>query len=103
MEPGVYFDISNEDYHAGPGISKSQLDDIAISPAIYQWRRHAPVDAEKTAALDLGTALHCLLLEPDEFSKRFEIAPEVNRRTTAGKEKEKSRILMKPQLLHFLL
>ena len=60
MEPGVYFDISNEDYHRGAGISKSQLDDIAISPAIYQWKKHAPVDAEKTAALDLGTALHCL-------------------------------------------
>ncbi|WP_075180542.1 PD-(D/E)XK nuclease-like domain-containing protein [Pantoea sp. 1.19] len=89
MEPGIYYDISNEDYHGGPGISKSQLDDIAVSPAIYQWRKGAPVDEEKTAALDLGTALHCLLLEPDEFSKRFEIGPEVNRRTTAGKEKEK--------------
>lgn len=89
MQPGIYYDISNEDYHGGPGISKSQLDDIAISPAIYQWRKHAPVDEEKTSALDLGTALHCLLLEPDEFSKRFEVGPEVNRRTTAGKEKEK--------------
>lgn len=88
MQPGVYYDISNEDYHSGPGISKSQLDDIAVSPAIFQWRKSAPVDDEKTAALDLGTALHCLLLEPDEFSKRFMIGPEVNRRTTAGKQKE---------------
>jgi len=89
MEPGIYYDISNEDYHSGPGISKSQLDDIAISPAIFQWRKNAPVDEEKTAALDMGTALHCLLLEPDEFSKRFEIGPDVNRRTSAGKQKEK--------------
>lgn len=89
MEPGLYLDISNEGYHKGPGISKSQLDDVAVSPAIYQWRKNAPVDEEKTAALDLGTALHCLLLEPDDFSQRFQIGPEVNRRTTAGKQEEK--------------
>ena len=88
MTPGIYHDISNADYHAGPGVSKSQLDDISISPAIYQWRKSAPVDEEKTKALDMGTALHCLLLEPEEFDKRFIIAPEFNRRTTAGKAQE---------------
>ncbi|RJT47198.1 PD-(D/E)XK nuclease-like domain-containing protein [Rahnella woolbedingensis] len=89
MNAGIYDDISNEDYHSGAGISKSQLDDIAISPAIFQWRKNAPVDEEKLKALDMGTALHCLLLEPDEFDKRFIVAPEFNRRTTAGKQEEK--------------
>ena len=88
MKPGIYYDISNKAYHSGPGISKSQLDDIAISPAIYQWRKSAPIDEEKTAALDMGTALHCLLLEPEAFSQRFEIGPDVNRRTTAGRAEE---------------
>nr|WP_314424849.1 PD-(D/E)XK nuclease-like domain-containing protein [uncultured Erwinia sp.] len=88
MEPGLYLDISNEDYHAGAGVSKSQLDDIATNPAIYQWRKTAPQDTEKFKALDMGTALHCLLLEPLEFDKRFIVAPEVNRRTNAGKEEE---------------
>lgn len=90
MEPGVYFDISNEAYHAGPGISKSQLDDIAINPAIFQWRKLAPEDDEKKAALEMGTALHCVLLEPEEFDKRFIVAPEFNRRTTQGKADEKA-------------
>lgn len=90
MEPGIYYDISNEDYHRGAGVSKSQLDDIAINPAIFQWRKLAPEDSEKKAALDMGTALHCLLLEPDEFEKRFIIAPEFNRRTTEGKANEKA-------------
>ncbi|EJJ4531135.1 PD-(D/E)XK nuclease-like domain-containing protein, partial [Salmonella enterica] len=90
IQPGIYYDIPNEAYHAGPGVSKSQLDDIAVCPAFYQWRKAAPVDTEKTKALDMGTALHCRLLEPDEFKNRFIIAPEFNRRTTAGKEEEKA-------------
>lgn len=90
IKPGIYFDITNEAYHAGPGVSKSQLDDIAVCPAFYQWRKAAPVDTEKTKALDMGTALHCRLLEPDEFKNRFIIVPEFNRRTTAGKEEEKA-------------
>ncbi|ECD3712776.1 exonuclease VIII, partial [Salmonella enterica subsp. enterica serovar Poona] len=38
IQPGIYYDIPNEAYHAGPGVSKSQLDDIADTPAIYLWR-----------------------------------------------------------------
>ncbi|EKA6606619.1 PD-(D/E)XK nuclease-like domain-containing protein, partial [Salmonella enterica] len=90
IQPGIYYDIPNEAYHAGPGVSKSQLDDIADTPAIYLWRKNAPVDTEKTKSLDTGTAFHCRVLEPDEFSKRFIIAPEFNRRTSAGKEEEET-------------
>ncbi|CDG21022.1 conserved protein of unknown function [Xenorhabdus poinarii G6] len=89
MTPGIYYDISNEDYHKGAGISKSQLDIIDQAPAELIWQRNAPVDEEKTGALDIGTALHCLLLEPDEFQKRFKIGPDVNRRTSAGREQER--------------
>ncbi|ECK7420719.1 exodeoxyribonuclease VIII [Salmonella enterica] len=90
IQPGIYYDIPNEAYHAGPGVSKSQLDDIADTPAIYLWRKNAPVDTEKTKTLDTGTAFHCRILEPEEFRKRFIIAPEFNRRTSAGKEEEKT-------------
>ncbi|WP_097732796.1 exodeoxyribonuclease VIII [Escherichia coli] len=94
IEPGIYYGISNENYHAGPGVSKSQLDDIADTPALYLWRKNAPVDTTKTKTLDLGTAFHCRVLEPEEFSNRFIVAPEFNRRTNAGKEEEKA-LLMK--------
>ncbi|HCT7328987.1 TPA: PD-(D/E)XK nuclease-like domain-containing protein [Proteus mirabilis] len=89
MKPGIYYDISNEDYHHGLGISKSQLDLISEMPAEYIWSKEAPVDEEKIKALDFGTAIHCLLLEPDEYSKRYKIGPDVNRRTNAGKQEEK--------------
>lgn len=88
MKPGIYHDISNEDYHAGAGVSKSQLDMVAMSPALLKWQKSAPVDTEKLKALDMGSALHCILLEPDEFDKRFIVAPQFNRRTNQGKEDE---------------
>lgn len=89
-DPGLYLDISNEDYHSGHGVSKSMLDAVAINPAVIPWRKKAPVDTEKLKALDMGTALHCLLLEPLEFDKRFIVAPEFNRRTNEGKASEKA-------------
>lgn len=82
---GRVFGLSNEEYHAGPGVSKSQLDQIAESPATYIWAKNAPLDQEKLKAFDMGSAIHCLLLEPDEFESRFIIAPPFNRRTNAGK------------------
>ena len=83
---GIYPDISNDDYHSGPGISKSGLDMIRKSPAAYAWQKVAPVDNEKMKALDFGTAFHCLLLEPHDFDSRYVIEPLFNKRTNAGKE-----------------
>lgn len=88
--PGIHYGLSNAEYHRSPGISNSGLGLINESPANFIWNRDAPVDEEKTKALDMGTALHCILLEPDEFKDRFIIAPEFNRRTTAGKAEEQA-------------
>lgn len=90
MEPGIYHGLSNEAYHSGHGICKSQLDDIALNPAVYVWRKYAPVDETRTAALDMGSALHCLLLEPDRFDSRYAVAPDFNRRTNEGKKSEQA-------------
>lgn len=84
--PGFYQDLSNAQYHAGPGISKSGLDLIAHCPSSLPWSREAPVDEEKLKAMDFGTALHCLLLEPHNFDSEFIVAPKYNLRTNADKE-----------------
>lgn len=86
MKQGIYYDISNEDYHNGEGVSKSNLDDIAKCPAIYQWKKKAPECEEKKQALNMGTALHCLLLEPQYFDERFLVIPKFDLRTKKGKE-----------------
>ncbi len=38
----------------------------------------------------MGTALHCLLLEPGEFDKRFIVSPKFDRRTKQGKADEEA-------------
>ncbi|WP_372833127.1 PD-(D/E)XK nuclease-like domain-containing protein [Pontibacterium sp.] len=90
MEPGIYTDLTNEAYHSGPGVSKSGLDLIADCPSKFLWNKQAPVDEEKTAALDMGTALHCVILEPEEFEDRFIVAPVFNGRTNEGKAAKKA-------------
>ncbi len=70
-KPGIYFDIPINDYHAGPGVSKSQLDYIAKAPGLLQWARNAPRDEEARAAVDIGSALDAFLLEPDTFDDLF--------------------------------
>lgn len=86
ITPGYYRELSNEAYHKGPGVSKSQLDLIHKSPALFQWSKAAPEDDEKKASLNLGDAVHAILLEPHRFALEYAVAPECDRRTKAGKE-----------------
>lgn len=85
--PGYYRDLSNEDYHGGPGISKSQLDLLARSPALLQWSKSAPEDDEKLKALNMGDAVHAALLEPHRFQDEYAVGPaNAPRNTKAGKD-----------------
>lgn len=87
-QPGYYLGLSNEAYHKGPGISKSQLDLVSQSPALLQWSKNAPEDDENKSALNVGDAVHALLLEPQRFRDEFAIGPkDAPRNTNAGKEK----------------
>lgn len=78
METGIYAGISNADYHGGPGISKSGLDQIARSPLHY-WSRYLDpqrTPTEQTASMRLGTAIHTAVLEPDQFNSRYVTVPD---------------------------
>lgn len=76
MEPGIYRGISSDDYHTGPGISKSGLDLVRRSPAHYLHAISAANDNERkpTQAQAFGTAFHALVLEPAEFVKNYCLA-----------------------------
>lgn len=68
--PGVHV-MPMEDYHRSHGASKSQLDLLHQSPALVEWAKYAPEDPDADSAVDIGTALHALLLEPDQFSALY--------------------------------
>ena len=77
--------ISNEEYHADPAISASQLKEIGRSPFHY-WSRYldpSRTPAIATSAMKLGSLTHCCVLEPDQVSARYGITPD--RRSNAGK------------------
>ena len=73
IAPGIYSDIPIDDYHAGPGVSKSQLDLLAKEPALLEWSRNAPRDEEARASVDIGQAVHSVLLQPDTFDQLFTV------------------------------
>ena len=78
-------DISNADYHADPAVSASQLKTVMQSPYHF-WSRYVDenrVAMVPTQAMRLGSLTHCAVLEPDELTKRYQLAPD--RRTNAGK------------------
>lgn len=79
--PGIYTDITNENYHAAAGISKSGLDLIAKSP--YLFKNRPP--QKPTKAMLIGSAFHCAALEPSLFPEQFAVAPDVDARTKSGK------------------
>jgi len=77
---------TNEQYHADPAVSASHLKAVMQSPYHY-WARFLDPNrklVEPTAAMRLGSLVHCAVLEPDELLQRYAVAPD--RRTKAGKE-----------------
>lgn len=71
MQPGIYDNLPNAEYHGGPGISKSGLDLIHRSPLHYQYAYSAANDNEPTPEQAIGTAFHALILEPELFAKTY--------------------------------
>lgn len=82
---GLYEGVPNEQYQRSPGCSKSMLDLVHQSPALLEWSQKAPVDEEADKAVDLGNAFEAALLEPERFDAEYITAPNVDRRTNAGK------------------
>jgi exodeoxyribonuclease VIII len=76
------------DYYKIKALSHSMLSCLAQSPMECKMRYvdDPPTLPKKdSAAFAMGHAVHCLALEPNEFSNRFAIAPKCDRRTNAGK------------------
>ena len=66
---GCYLNMPNELYHACAGISNTGLNLIKDNPANYIWSKNAPQDPSKTNAIDIGSAVHACLLEPEKIDQ----------------------------------
>jgi exodeoxyribonuclease VIII len=80
--------LTNQAYHAAPGISKSHLDTIAEGSPLHYWQRYINPDRpeeNKTPALILGDAIHAAILQPALFESHYIIKPDVDKRTKDGK------------------
>lgn len=81
-------EMTNEEYHAAPGVSKSHLDVINGKSLMHYWHKYLNPEreAEKTTpAKMLGTAIHSVVLEPDLFTSGYVPNPGIERRSNAGK------------------
>lgn len=79
---------TNEEYHSGPGISKSHLDAINGASPLHYWHKYLNPDREPeepTPAKILGTAIHTAILEPDLVASTMIESPLFDRRTKVGK------------------
>ncbi len=86
FEDGVH-NISNEEYHAASGVSRSRLMLLDKSPYHFWHEVYSGLATprDSTPAMNIGSAFHGLLLEPHLFDNEFIVMPKIDRRTNAGK------------------
>lgn len=75
--------ITNKEYRAREGISKSSLEIIKKSPLHFKYAEEHP--KEDTPSLLFGRAAHKYILEKENFETEFVVAPNIDRRTGEGK------------------
>lgn len=65
-------------------LSFSRLVAFSVSP--YHFISYKVAERKGTPAMLMGEVVHCRVLEPELFDKRYRIAPTVNAATTEGKK-----------------
>ena len=81
--PGIHEGVPNDDYHADTAaVSSSRLKPMLVSPAHFA----AAGAGKETKAKSFGSALHCLLLEPEVFDNSFMVLrpSKIKKSTKAG-------------------
>lgn len=80
IEPGIYFDLPEQAYHAAEALSCSGIKHLLVSKLNY-W--HMNLDPEREPEDDkgarrFGKAVHALALEPERFQRAFalKLSPE---------------------------
>lgn len=80
--------LTNDEYRSTPHWSNSDLSNISKSSALIEWNKNAP--SVGSDSVDLGTHVHCALLEPDIFKSDYVCIPDFDNRSNAGKASRNS-------------
>jgi hypothetical protein len=73
-KPGIYFNMSEEEYHSDESISKSGLTKLLDSPEDFWYYSHMNPEAperESKDCLDKGTLWHTRILQPEIFDDKY--------------------------------
>lgn len=69
---GVVMSMTSDEYQVAPGLSNSSMDDLAVSPLRFWYRHINPIlPEEPTREMQIGSAVHCAVLEPGQFDSRY--------------------------------
>lgn len=73
--------MTNDDYHAHEALGSSNLKDILKNPYAFSQG----IRKEQTPAMIMGSAIHCMILEPHLFDQDYAVSPQYDGRTKEGK------------------
>jgi len=79
---GIYFGMQENEYHQIPYFSRSACETMIFDPSGEEYWHNSLMNpdykrTESTAAMELGSALHCMLLEPERFERIYVKKPRV--------------------------
>ena len=83
IKPGIY-DIPENRYHTGFGLSQSALCHMIDSPEHYKYARENPM--KRTHAMEFGSLYHPTILEPEKVEGIVAYGPDKERRSKADRE-----------------
>lgn len=75
---GLHESISNSEYHASSAVGSTGLKRILVSPAHFRY----PNPFNATRAKEIGSAIHCRILESDRWENDYKVV-ECDARTSA--------------------
>ena len=79
-EPGIYFGLPEDEYHADPSFSSSGIKQILVSNLTFwvnSWMNPNKPPQRESEALDRGKAYHKFILEGEEaFNRCYAVAPD---------------------------
>ena len=78
--------MTEKEYNEIEAVRRSDLMKIRKSPLHYKWAKEHPEEEESTPSQIFGAAAHKYLLELGSFYDEYALAPNVDKRTKAGKE-----------------